>query len=52
MLTIAHRINTVIDSDKMLVLDQGTVAEFDSPKALLANPTSMLSSMVAQHRQE
>jgi ABC-type multidrug transport system fused ATPase/permease subunit len=52
VLTIAHRINTVIDSDKMLVMDQGVVAEFDSPKALLDNPASLLSSMVAQHRQE
>jgi ATP-binding cassette subfamily C (CFTR/MRP) protein 1 len=52
VLTIAHRINTVIDSDKMLVLDQGKVAEFDSPKALLANPASLLSSMVAEHRRQ
>jgi ATP-binding cassette subfamily C (CFTR/MRP) protein 1 len=52
VLTIAHRINTVIDSDKMLVLDQGKVAEFDSPEALLADPTSLFSSMVAEHRQE
>jgi ABC-type multidrug transport system fused ATPase/permease subunit len=31
ILTIAHRINTVIDSDRILVLDQGTVAEYDHP---------------------
>ena len=38
ILTIAHRINTVVDYDKVLVLDQGMVVEFDSPKNLLCNP--------------
>jgi ATP-binding cassette subfamily C (CFTR/MRP) protein 1 len=46
VLTIAHRINTVIDSHRILVLDQGTVAEYDSPEVLLANPKSNLSAMV------
>ena len=35
MLTIAHRLNTVMDSDKMLVLERGAVAEFDSPWQLI-----------------
>jgi len=35
VLTIAHRLNTIMDSDRVLVLDDGNVAEFDSPSALI-----------------
>ncbi|KAI9706829.1 MAG: hypothetical protein M1820_004800 [Bogoriella megaspora] len=35
IITIAHRINTIMDSDRVLVLDKGTVKEFDSPEALI-----------------
>ncbi|KAG0263368.1 Multidrug resistance-associated protein 1 [Mortierella polycephala] len=35
ILTIAHRIKTVMDSDKILVLEKGKVQEYDSPSILL-----------------
>ena len=37
VITIAHRIDTVIDSDKILHLSHGRVAEFGSPAQLLAD---------------
>lgn len=35
VITIAHRINTIIDSDKVLVMDKGMAVEFDAPRELV-----------------
>lgn len=48
ILTIAHRLNTVIDYDKILVLEAGRVMEFDSPYNLLSNPRSLFSQLCAE----
>ncbi|XP_066291274.1 multidrug resistance-associated protein 1-like isoform X10 [Branchiostoma lanceolatum] len=37
VLTIAHRLNTIMDSTRVLVLDAGRIAEFDSPQDLIAS---------------
>ncbi|KAL6843839.1 hypothetical protein ACP4OV_026410 [Aristida adscensionis] len=46
MLIIAHRLNTVIDSDRLLILSAGQVLEFDTPENLLSNEESAFSKMV------
>lgn len=40
ILTIAHRLRTVIDYDRVMLLDQGKIVEFDRPAALLSDPSS------------
>ncbi|XP_023165481.2 multidrug resistance-associated protein 1 isoform X10 [Drosophila hydei] len=45
VLTIAHRLNTILDSDKVIVLDKGQITEFASPNELLSNPNSAFYSM-------
>jgi ABC-type multidrug transport system fused ATPase/permease subunit len=40
MIVIAHRLRTVISYDRVMVLEQGKLKEFDQPKVLLADPTS------------
>ncbi|XP_077204240.1 ATP-binding cassette sub-family C member 5 isoform X2 [Paroedura picta] len=47
MLTIAHRLHTVLGSDRIMVLVQGQVVEFDTPSALLSNENSRFSAMFA-----
>ncbi|KAJ8979911.1 hypothetical protein NQ317_005347 [Molorchus minor] len=48
VLTVAHRLNTIMDSDKVLVMDSGTMVEFDHPYVLLQNPDGTFSKMVAE----
>ncbi|EAR99948.2 ABC transporter C family protein (macronuclear) [Tetrahymena thermophila SB210] len=46
MITIAHKIKTIMNSDKILVLDHGQVKEFDSPQTLLQNKQSLFSGIL------
>ncbi|XP_050523511.1 ATP-binding cassette sub-family C member 10 [Daktulosphaira vitifoliae] len=46
VITIAHRIRTVMDSDRILVMDNGKVLEFDSPNILLQDKKSYFHNLV------
>ncbi|KAF9356135.1 hypothetical protein BGX26_005685 [Mortierella sp. AD094] len=48
ILTIAHRIKTVMDSTRILVIEQGKVVEFEPPEALLQKPESLFFKLAHQ----
>ena len=45
-LTIAHRLNTIMDSTRVCIMDQGIVAEFDTPYNLLHKENGIFKGMV------
>ena len=48
MLVVAHRINTIIGSDRVMFLKDGKVAEFENPQTLLADRTSLFYELVKE----
>ncbi|XP_078610721.1 ATP-binding cassette sub-family C member 9-like isoform X2 [Branchiostoma floridae x Branchiostoma japonicum] len=50
VITIAHRIATILSSDRILVLDQGKVVENDSPDKLLTQPNGLFASLVKANK--
>jgi ABC-type multidrug transport system fused ATPase/permease subunit len=52
VITIAHRISTILDSDTVLVMEAGSVAEHGSPKDLLFDDTSLFSKLARDTNQE
>lgn len=52
VLTIAHRVNTIMDSDKILVMKDGVAAEFASPAELLEDENSLFSDIVRHSQAE
>ncbi len=52
MITIAHRVKTIIQYDKILVLNEGEKAEFGSPLELLKKENGVFKGMVMKHGKE
>ena len=48
ILTIAHRLNSVMDSDRILVLGDGVMKEFDTPAALLKNASGIFYGLAKE----
>ena len=48
VITIAHRLNTIIRSDRVLVLEEGQVAEFDAPGALVNQEGSKFAALLKE----
>ncbi|KAG8386037.1 hypothetical protein BUALT_Bualt03G0107300 [Buddleja alternifolia] len=49
VITIAHRITSVLDSDMVLLLDNGLLKEYNSPEKLLEDKSSSFSKLVAEY---
>lgn len=52
VITIAHRLNTVINSDKILVLEGGQLKEYDHPQQLLKNENSFFAQLYNESQKE
>lgn len=48
VLTVAHRLNTIIKSDKILVLSYGKVLEYDKPTKLMNDQSSEFYSLLKE----
>ncbi|KAF9343286.1 hypothetical protein BGX26_005973, partial [Mortierella sp. AD094] len=46
--TIVHRINTIMDNGRILVLEQGQITEYDTPQSLLQKKDSIFNSIAAK----
>ncbi|KAK1697946.1 hypothetical protein QYE76_014643 [Lolium multiflorum] len=49
VITIAHRITSVLDSEKVILLDNGEIVEHNSPAKLLEDSSSLFSKLVSEY---
>ena len=52
VMTIAHRLNTIITSDRVLMLSRGSVLEYGSPKELMADPKSHFAKFAEEKKKK
>lgn len=48
VLTVAHRLNTIIKSHKILVMSYGSIVEYDEPAKLMNDPDSSFYSLLKE----
>ena len=48
MITIAHRLNTILSCDRVMVLSYGELAEFDTPQRLMQDPNSEFNKFLRE----
>lgn len=46
VITIAHRIRSIFDSDRVLVMENGEIVEFDSPQNLMSDRDSKFYNLL------
>lgn len=52
VITIAHRVNTIIQYDRVIVLEHGKIVEFDTPLNLLKNDIGFFAKLVKENGPE
>ena len=52
VICIAHRLNTIIRSDMVLVMGDGRMLEYDTPQNLMANPNSTFGEMLQEKKRQ
>ena len=52
VVVVAHRVNTILDCDRIAVLKDGRVSECDTPAKLMGDPTSEFAGLVEQMRKD
>ena len=50
VIKIAHRLNTIVNSTKILVIENGKAVEFDTPENLTSNPDSTFSRFLKEFK--
>jgi ABC-type multidrug transport system fused ATPase/permease subunit len=51
VINISHRLGTIKEYDKVIVMDAGKIIEYDSPEALLSDPTTILAQLYSEYSQ-
>lgn len=51
VITVAHRINTIINSDKVMTMDSGKIVEYDNPETLRNKENSLFHKLLEEFKE-